>query len=60
MKACELCNRKDVIHEEQDKVADTLNALTIEEFERVMTDMGVADHWESAFVCMDCVDYYRR
>lgn len=58
MKACELCARKNVTQDESDKVADKLNNLSIEEFERVMTDMGVADHWESAFVCMDCLNYY--
>ena len=58
MKACELCNRTDVTQTESDQVADRLNALSIEEFERVMTDLGVADHWESAFICMECVDYY--
>ena len=49
MKSCELCNRKDVTRAEADAVADKVNALTIEEFERVMTDLGVAERWESAF-----------
>ena len=58
MKACELCARKNVTQEESDDVANKLNQMDIEEFERVMTDMGLADHWESAFVCMDCLNYY--
>lgn len=58
MKACELCNRTDVTQAEHDQVSDKLNALSIEDFERVMTDLGVAERWETAFFCWDCLEYY--
>lgn len=57
-KDCSVCNRTDVTEDENDKVADVLNAMDIDEFEMVVEAMGISQTWESDIVCNDCLYYY--
>ena len=58
VKSCDICIRTDVTQKEEDAVAARINKLSLEEFQEVMTAMGIADRWESTFYCMECLEYY--